>query len=293
MAPSAAEIADEVYGLAPEEFTAARDRAARAAREAGARDVADEVKRFRRPTVGAWLVNQVVRSDDDRLDQLLDLGAALREAQDALDGEQLRAMSRQRHQVIRGLSELAREITGRAVGDAAQREFEATLEAALADDAAAEAVRTGRLMRPLVSSGLEPVDLTDAVAAPGAGPARRPRRAKGASAKAAADNAAAPKSSVRARDERKRRAELDRAQQRHSAAEQQVRDREQQAADARSAADEARRRVAELEAALEAARADQNHADRARRDADAAVKAAARDRDDAHRELLRLQRRRS
>src|SRR6478752_676986 len=129
MSGRATEIAVELYALAPEQFTAARDSAAKHARDDGDRDLAATIKHWRRPSLGAWLVNQLVRVHPDELDDLLDLGAALREAQDALDGAELRTLSRQRHQAIRGLSELARE--QRTIADAAQREFESTLDAAL------------------------------------------------------------------------------------------------------------------------------------------------------------------
>jgi hypothetical protein len=268
MADRAAQIAEELYALAPDEFTAARDRAVKAARDDGDRDLAATVKQFRRPSIGAWLVNTIARTE--QLDDLLDLGAALREAQEALDGSELRAMSRQRHQVIRALSDLAHNRAGRNVGDAAQREFEATLEAALSDEAAANAVRTGRLMRPLTSTGLEPVDLTDAVAAPDEGPPAR-RKAKKKPANKQDDGAA-----------KKRVAQAEQALE----AAQHDLDSSAQAADqARTAVDEARRRTAALEADLERARAEQSDAERARRDAEAAVKAAARARDAAERAL--------
>lgn len=269
----AARIADELYALPPEEFTAARDQAAKAARDNGDRELADTVKKFRRPAISAWLVNTVARTD--QLDELLDLGAALREAQRTLDGAELRAMSRQRHQVVRGLSELAQQLTGKRPADSAQREFEATLEAALADDAAAEAVRTGRLMRPLTSTGLEPVDLTDAVAAPDGAPPKRtePKRAP----KKADDSA------------QKRRAEIEKeieqAEQQLTGAQDELTAQEQRAEQARRSQDDARARAAELEAELEAARAEQAQAEKDRREADAAVKTAARARDAAQRAL--------
>ena len=97
-----AEIADHLYALAPDEFTAARETAAKAARDEGERELADAVKKFRKPSISTWLVNVIARTD--QLDDLLDLGAALREAQRTLDGAELRTMSRQRHQVIRSLS---------------------------------------------------------------------------------------------------------------------------------------------------------------------------------------------
>lgn len=278
MSSGAAQIANELYALAPDEFTAARDKAAKAARDDGDRELANAVKQFRRPSIGAWLVNVVARTD--QLDDLLDLGAALREAQRTLDGNELRTMSRQRHQVIRSLSQLARELTGKTAGDAAQREFEATLEAALADDAAAEAVRTGRLMRPLTSTGLEPVDLTDAVAAPEQGaPARRPAKKKPTATKKSDDKAA--------RD--KRAAELAvavaHAEDALAVAQHDLGRRDEQLREARTAVDEARSRVKDLEAALDEARDQQSSAEKARREAETAQKNAVRSRDAAQRAL--------
>ncbi len=54
------EIADELYGLPPEEFTAARDARACALR-ASDRALADAVCALRRPTTAAWLVDLLVR----------------------------------------------------------------------------------------------------------------------------------------------------------------------------------------------------------------------------------------
>ncbi len=278
MSAGEAEIANELYALAPDEFTAARDRAAKAARDDGDRDLADAVKRFRKPSIGTWLVNVVARTD--QLDDLLDLGTALREAQRTLDGAELRAMSRQRHQVIRGLSDLAHRLAEKKVSDAAQREFEATLEAALADDAAADAVRTGRLMRPLTSTGLEPVDLTDAVAAPEhAAPTRRPVKRKATPAKKADDTAAREKHAAELA------AAIAAAEDALAEAQDALEAREQELADARTELDDARAHVQELEARLDDARTRQTGAEAARRDADTARKSATRARDAAQRAL--------
>jgi hypothetical protein len=274
MSRSLVQIADELYALAPEQFTAARDAAAKAARDDGDRDLAATVKQFRRPSSGAWLVNQLARTD--KLDELLDLGVALREAQDALDGAELRAMSAQRRQVIRSLSTTAADLTGKKIADAAQREFEATLDAALADDAAANAVRTGRLMRSLTSTGLEPVDLTDAVAVPGdAPPVRRPAAKKKAPAAQVKKAAAAA--------QKKHEAAVAAAEKVLSQAQRDLDDREEQAANAAQDATTARKRTADLEAQLESARAAQGDADQARRDTAAALKSATRARDAAQR----------
>jgi hypothetical protein len=281
---SLAAVADELYAIAPDDFTAARDAAARRARDDGDRDLAAEVKQLRRPSVGAWLVNQLARRHSDQLDDLLDLGETLRAAQDALDGAELRTMTRQRRQVIQSLSELAAGIAsegGRRVGDAAQREVEATLDAALADEQAAHAVRSGRLMRALTSTGLEAVELSGAVAAPeGSPPPRRARSStKGSAGKAGAKAATAKKDERRAADERaaaEARAAL-------TAAEQELAARETEFTDARDAVTAARDQVTELEDALTKAIEAKSAAEQSRRTADQARKTAARARDAAQR----------
>jgi hypothetical protein len=278
MSADAARIANDLYALTPDEFTAARDAAAKAARDDGDRELANTVKQFRRPSIGAWLVNVVARTD--QLDDLLDLGAALREAQRTLDGNELRAMSRQRHQVIRSLSQLAHELTGKKVGDAAQREFEATLEAALADDAAADAVRTGRLMRALTSTGLEPVDLTDAVAAPDhAAPPRRPVTKKPAPKQKSDDKAARDKRAAELA------AAIAAAEDALAIAQDELDRRDHELDEARTEVDDARARVKELEAELDGARENQSAAEKSRREAETARKSAARSRDAAQRAL--------
>ncbi|WP_432171865.1 hypothetical protein [Streptomyces sp. 1222.5] len=50
-------VADELYALAPSVFTAARDESAQAARAAGDRKLAEEIRRLRRPTLSAWASN--------------------------------------------------------------------------------------------------------------------------------------------------------------------------------------------------------------------------------------------
>ncbi|MGH8862660.1 MAG: hypothetical protein ACRDVG_15745 [Jatrophihabitantaceae bacterium] len=276
-----AEIAAALYALRPDEFTAARDAAARRARDGGDRDLAGAIKQWRRPSIGAWLVNQLARTHPDALDDLLDLGTALREAQHTLDGAELRALSRRRHQVIRSLSEVSRTVADdQNIGDTARREFEATLDAALADEAAASAVRTGRLMRPLEPGGLDAVDLDGAVAAPDAAPPRRrprPARKKPDDTRAKAKEAAARE--AEARDGL-------------AAAEHDLADRDTELSAARIAARTARTTVADLEAALDEARRQLTSADAARRDAETAHKAAARARDAARRALDTARRKR-
>lgn len=160
--------ADELYRLAPEDFTARRDQLAGAMRAGGDRAGAASVRALRRPTTSAWLVNQLVHDDAPGLAALHDLAEALRAAQGALDAPELRQLAPRRHEVIAGLVERARQVAqaaGREVGGPVLEEVRRTLEAAVADVAADAAVRSGRLVAPLSYSGLGEVDLTGATAA--------------------------------------------------------------------------------------------------------------------------------
>ena len=162
------QVAGELYGLPPTAFREARDERAGQARAAGDRDLADAIKKLRRPTVSAWLVNLLAREVPGQLDELLELGESLREAQQALAGDRLRELSAQRRRLINGLVQEARRLAeqaGQPFAAQAEREVQDTLEAALADPAVAEAVRSGRLTTALSYAGLgASVDIDGAVA---------------------------------------------------------------------------------------------------------------------------------
>jgi hypothetical protein len=146
-------VADELYAATPEEFTALRDDYAKAARDRGDRDAARQISALRKPTISAWLINQLVRSHPDDIEALLELGAGLREAQASLQGDDLRALSQQRRQVINGLVRQALQLAvtqGRPVNEQSSRDLAQTLEAALSDDDAAGQLRTARLTAALV-----------------------------------------------------------------------------------------------------------------------------------------------
>jgi hypothetical protein len=176
-----AEVADELYGLPPAEFIAARDERARVAKAAGRGEDAAAIKKLARPTTSAWLVNQLSRKAPDGLARLFDVADALQEAQRTLAGDRLRELSAQRRQVVTELLPVAAAVADRA-GQAASpgvlAEVRATLEAAVADSDARDAVRSGRLTRALAYAGLGEVDLTAAIALAPASP-REPGRPGG------------------------------------------------------------------------------------------------------------------
>ena len=153
--PDIDEIADELYGLPLQEFTAARTRCEKEAKAAGNRETAAGIHALGKPTVTAWLANQLVRAHRAELEPLLELGAALRDATQNLDGDQLRELSRQQQKVMYALVQQARTLAraaGRSVSEDAVRGLEETLRAALADELAARFLLLGRLTDALHSS---------------------------------------------------------------------------------------------------------------------------------------------
>jgi hypothetical protein len=160
------ETAAELYAMPPGEFTAARDAAAREL--AGAPEAA-RVKALRKPSAAAWVVGLLVRLETGEIDQLLEVGAALRAAQHELDAGQLRALTAQRRQLTAALTSRARALAQErsvAVSNPVADQVEQTLTAAMLDEGAAAAVRSGLLVTALSANGVDPVDATAAVALP-------------------------------------------------------------------------------------------------------------------------------
>lgn len=167
--PDLTEVAADLYGVPPAEFTAARTVAVRAARAAGDRDLAAAVAALRKPSAAAAAVNLLVRRRPEDLGRLLDLGVRLREAQAALAGADLRALHAEQQRAVPEVVDGALDL-GAGGGAAVRGQVEATLRAAMGDPGAAAAVATGLLVRDLFSSGFEPVDVDGAVAVPDAPP---------------------------------------------------------------------------------------------------------------------------
>lgn len=150
-------VADELYALPPEEFTAARSVAEKGARSTGDRDLATRIKALAKPNVVGWLVNQLVRERPQDLQPFLELGEELRAAATAGEGERLRALGQVQRQTVAALLDDALAIASRsdrAVSADVRRTLTETLRAALADADAASALQQGRLTTGLYSSGL-------------------------------------------------------------------------------------------------------------------------------------------
>jgi hypothetical protein len=278
------DVAAELYGLAPEEFTAARNARAKGAKAGGDAELAAQVQSLRKPTAGAWLLNQLVRQHADLVQQVLDLGGQLRAAQGTLGADELRALDRQRRQLTRAVAEQAAGLgraAGRRVTAATTAEVEETLRSAMVDAVAGAALATGLLTDTFSSTGLDPVDLSRVVALPPVGGTASAPPATAASQ--AADHADAARQR-RVADAEGAMAEAESALKRaRTVLEQATRDAvEAQERRARLEAEreEARRRLEELDGqvatATEAAESAARAQDAAQREEGSAAEAAAR-----------------
>ncbi len=166
--PTLDAVADELYGVLPSEFIAARNARFKVARSADDEGLAASIKALRKPSAAAWLINLLARSG---LDDLGDVAQRMRDAQANLDAQTMKDVGHERSRVVT-------ELVDRAVAlakdedpsfrdsDAVRDQVTATLVAAVADPGAEAAVTSGRLVSPLSDAGVGEVDLTDAVATP-------------------------------------------------------------------------------------------------------------------------------
>jgi hypothetical protein len=226
------DVADALYALKPDEFSAARDAEVKKARQDGDRDLAKEIGGLRKPTQSAWLINLLWRDQHDVMEQLFDLARELGRAQAEAAGPELRALATQRRQLESALLRRATELAhqeGVSVSEATAREAQETLSAALARPDVADEVRTGRLVKAASYAGF------GAPSTPSAAPKPSPQPAE---PKEPIDLRAAQ----RAREEREERQERER----------------------REAAE---RRAAQAQSAAETAKAKLDRATRAQNDA--------------------------
>ena len=166
------DVAAELYGLAPEEFTAARNARAKGAKAGGDAELAAQVQSLRKPTAGAWLLNQLVRQHGGRRAA----GARPRRSaargpghaggrRAAGPGPAATAADPGSGRAGAGLGRAA----GRRVTAATTAEVEETLRSAMVDAVAGAALATGLLTDTFSSTGLDPVDLSRVVALPPVG----------------------------------------------------------------------------------------------------------------------------
>ncbi|MFT4470401.1 hypothetical protein ACMX2H_10905 [Arthrobacter sulfonylureivorans] len=228
--------ARELYALLPGEFTAARNAKAKEAAQAGDKALAARLRSLSKPTAAAWLLNMMAVHRRDEINGVIELGAAMSQAQQELDPRQMRALGDQRRGLLSAMASGGRQLAdelGHSVSPAVVTEVEQTLRAAMSDPAAGAALASGLLTASFASTGLDPVDLDGIVAVPeavgspapaSAAPTRRgtktPARDELAERRAAkADRAAKQEAEEAERRRRLARAEVEKAERRKDDAE--------------------------------------------------------------------------
>lgn len=252
---------DRLYAARPQDFTAERTRLAGEAKRSGDAAAAKQIGGSRKPTAAAWVVNLLVLRGTARA-SLADLGARLREAHAAMDGEAIRTLTGEQRRLVEELSRAGFLAAGIDAPSAALRDdVTATLQAAVADpDVAA---RLGRLTTAEQWSGFGEFGMATAVSAKRA--ARPPAPTK--------EPAGATQDADREKA-RKVRAALAAAERRKSEADAALTELQPDLAAARLRVTDARRRLADAEQALSAAEDAYAAGKRESADATAAVKAA-------------------
>jgi hypothetical protein len=296
---------DRLYGVPLDEFVRDRDELAKRLRREGEREAADRIKALRKPSAGAWALNQAVRRRRKETDALLAAGERLRAAHESLlsggDPAELREAMQEERNLASGLADCAEAIaseTGKS-GPALRERVRSTLHAATVDEEAREELTRGRFVREREAAGLGPFGAGATGAAP---PRSRAKPAKGSRAgatteragrrgrAAAGDGARGAGASTRGRSgaaEKERSAAA-----REEAAARERRERlaeaERSVEEARAALEEAEASHREAAAELQAAREAVGAAEDAEREARAVARERRRDAGKLERELERL-----
>ena len=292
--------ADALYALTPGEFTAARDARSRELRADDAA-LATAVKKLRRPGIAAWVVNLLVRREQEQVAEVLAVGEALREAQQTMEGEELRALTRQRRQLTAAVTGRARRHAsdaGQPVTRAVADQVEATLTAAMLDEGCAAAVRSGLLVGPLATTGVDDVDAGAAVALPAAlgfaatareGAPEEPAATDGPTLRVVPDPDADEKARAAARERLEEAEEaLDGARSEAAQADEHVSSLQARSMQLAAEVDELRRRIAELDEDAEEVDAELAAAEEAAEEARETAARAERERDEAREAAARL-----
>jgi hypothetical protein len=171
---------DRLYGTPLDDFVQARDELAKRLAREGDREAGARVKALRKPTVGAWALNQAVRRRRAETDALLATGKRLRAAHESLlsggDSAELRETMEEERSLTSALADCAEAIASEngKSGPALRDRVRATLHAAAVLEEAREELAAGRFVREREAVGLGPFD-SDLAGTAEAPPAERSR----------------------------------------------------------------------------------------------------------------------
>jgi type IV secretory pathway VirB10-like protein len=187
----------------------------------------------------------LARADPDRIDDLVDLGSQLREAERSVDARLIRELTTRRRRLVDELTRRAFEVIADGAPSSAVRdEVVSTLTAALADQGVAEQIADGTLVKPARWEGFGFGGAPELSVVPGptedSSPAR-PRKPSQRSEEESPDQPAGQAEPGAKPVARKRLSADQREEQRQRAAAEEA----ERKAQAKAAADEAKRRALE------------------------------------------------
>jgi hypothetical protein len=144
----------DLFGAPLDQFTSERNALADDLKARGLAAEAKYVRSLKKPTLSAWVTNQLARDRGPELARLLDVTDRIKEADTP---DEVRDATAERHRRVRELVDAAREIleeSGHAAGAGTLQQVMRTLYAAHSD-ADRERLAQGTLERPLESSGFD------------------------------------------------------------------------------------------------------------------------------------------
>ena len=153
---------DDLYGAPFDRFVPERTELVKALRKEGRRDEAAEVAALRKPSVAAWAVNQLIRTQARSIKGLIDAGDELRGAHERAasgrgDAQELRKATQDERAAVDELVQAARGLLtsdGHELSPTVIDRVAETLRAAALDPDARSQVSAGRLERELRHVGL-------------------------------------------------------------------------------------------------------------------------------------------
>lgn len=138
----------ELFGATRDDFLTIRKERAAEAKAGGDRDLAQRITALRKPTVAAWLVNQVMRRYPEDADALTDVARSLGDAQRQGAGDDLRTAGKRRRELLLQLERRVRDLaadTGTNLSADAVSRIDTMFQAALVDENALAQVVAGTL----------------------------------------------------------------------------------------------------------------------------------------------------
>lgn len=147
---------DRLYAAPLETFVSTRNEIVQLFRERGQTELADQIARFKKPSLSAWVINQLARTRELDIQRLLKAGEALEQAQkDLLKGKSANfELSRKEHAAsVRILQKAAKE-TIPGISPAIIDRVVRTLGSASSAENR-DLIKSGRLTRDLEPTGFE------------------------------------------------------------------------------------------------------------------------------------------